>query len=167
MMRRLFADESAPFASEAAVLAAPAPGPYHSHGRNEKPPRGFSSQQPLVAAWFWYNADDASGAFLGQGDNSPALGVHPLRRTGYTYKRAAWHREQLEQMAGAGVDLLLADYWGHPANTTPGSYDHWSIAGLKTLVAAAEGLRKAGNLSPGSACSTKRRRWAVTRPAGP
>jgi hypothetical protein len=55
----------------------------------------------------------------------------------FSYADVGWHRRELEQIAGAGLDLVLADYWGLGDDADAES---WSNVGLVNLDKAAAGL---------------------------
>ncbi|MCZ6795672.1 MAG: DUF5010 domain-containing protein [Planctomycetota bacterium] len=107
----------------------------------------FHSSQPLVGTYYFYWYDDESGAHFVDPDGSDALTRHPAVREGYSYKRAAWHRQELLDIRAAGIDFVLPIYWGYP-----GDYGGWSFVGLPPLVEAARKLAGEGKHPPRIGC---------------
>ncbi|NQT50721.1 DUF5010 domain-containing protein, partial [bacterium] len=118
----------------------PAPGAFLRHGA-EAPT--FKAGQPLVATSYFYWYDAESGMHLRNGDGSDALTDHPPTLEGFSYRRVAWHRQQLADMIDAGIDIVLPVYWGYP-----GAKGNWSNEGLPPLVEARERLLKEGKTPP-------------------
>jgi hypothetical protein len=116
------------------------PGPFLRHGA-EAPT--FASGQPLVATSYFYWYDAERGMHIRNGDGSDALTDHPPALEGFSYRRAAWHRQQLLDMMAAGIDIVLPVYWGYP-----GAKGHWSNEGLTFLVEAREALTEEGRKPP-------------------
>lgn len=111
----------------------------------------FGTNDPVVLTSYFYWYDAESKAHIVNADGSDALTDHPPALTGFSYKSSAWHREQLEDMVAAGIDVLLPVYWGEPSQRIPGkpaSEQPWSFAGLPPLVAAREALLSAGKQAP-------------------
>lgn len=114
--------------------------------------RNFSAQDPVVLTTYFYWYDVFSGAHITNGDGSDALTDHPPTLTGFSYKLESWHRQQLEDMIAAGIDVLLPVYWGEPSQRIPGqpvANQPWSFSGLPPLVAARETLLAEGAQPPG------------------
>ncbi len=111
----------------------------------------FGTNDPVVLTTYFYWYDVFSGAHITDPDGSDALTDHPPTLTGFSYKLAAWHREQLEDMMAAGIDVLLPVYWGEPSQRLPGKpalEQPWSYAGLVRLVEARQALLEAGHKPP-------------------
>lgn len=111
----------------------------------------FGTNDPVVLTTYFYWYDVFTGAHIRDPDGSDALTDHPPTLTGFSYKLAAWHREQLEDMIAAGIDVLLPVYWGEPSQRIPGKpalEQPWSFAGLVRLVEARQALLDAGQKPP-------------------
>jgi len=135
--------------SEQAVLATPAPGKFIQLSREQAAQPGYSSKDRFVATYYFYWYDDASGQHFRNPDGSDGMTDHPADPKGYSYKRAAWHRKQMEDMMAAGIDVCLPVFWGCPANRAkPGEGESWTYAGLPPLVAAQEELIAEGRRPP-------------------
>jgi hypothetical protein len=131
--------------SEQALLRSPAPGNFIRFARQQGPTAGFSAKDRIVATYYFYWYDDESSEHFRNADGSDALTDHPADPKGYSYRRAAWHRKQLDDMIDAGIDVALPVYWGCPAADAG---EQFSNAGLPPLVAAAEELIAAGKKPP-------------------
>ncbi|MGM0490852.1 MAG: DUF5010 domain-containing protein [Planctomycetota bacterium] len=118
----------------------PAPGP---HVSPESTADGFSRRQPIVMTSYFYWYDAETKAHIVNPDGSDALTNHPPTLDGLSYRNPAWHRQQLDDMARAGIDVVLPVYWG-----TPGTRRSWSNVGLPPLVAARERLLSNGRDAP-------------------
>ena len=103
----------------------------------------FEQGQPIVGTtyFYWYDIDTKSHII--DGDGTDALTTHPADTETISYKRAAWHKQQLIDMIDAGIDFLMPVYWG-----VPGKYDGWSFAGLPPLVEAHSRLQAEGQKPP-------------------
>jgi hypothetical protein len=111
----------------------------------------FGTNDPVVLTSYFYWYDSPSNAHILNADGSDALTDHPPTLTGFSYKSTAWHREQLEDMIAAGIDVLLPVYWGEPSQRLPGKpvlEQPWSFAGLPPLVEARNALLAAGAKPP-------------------
>jgi len=114
--------------------------------------KNFSDADPVVLTTYFYWYDVFSGAHITNGDGSDALTDHPPTLTGFSYKLESWHRQQLEDMIAAGIDVLLPVYWGEPSQRISGQpivNQPWSFSGLPPLVAAREALLAEGAQPPG------------------
>ncbi|MEA3226909.1 MAG: DUF5010 domain-containing protein, partial [Planctomycetota bacterium] len=107
--------------------------------KNHKDAASFERGQPIVGTtyFYWYNIE--SGGHIIDHDGTDALTTHPADMNNISYKRASWHRAQLEDMVAGGVDFLMPVYWG-----VPGKYDGWSFVGLPPLVRAHDALQEEG-----------------------
>src|SRR4030042_1633724 len=103
----------------------------------------FKQGQPIVGTTYFYWYDIDSKNHIVDGDGTDALTTHPADMETISYKRAAWHKQQLVDMMDAGVDFLMPVYWG-----VPGKYDGWSFAGLPPLVEAHSLLQAEGHKPP-------------------
>jgi hypothetical protein len=103
----------------------------------------FERGQPVVGTtyFYWYDIDTKSHII--DGDGTDALTTHPANMEIISYKRAAWHKQQLVDMMDAGVDFLMPIYWG-----VPGKYNGWSFTGLPPLVEAHSMLQAEGKKPP-------------------
>lgn len=104
----------------------------------------------LTSYFYWYDVN--TGAHIRNGDGSDALTDHPPTMAGFSFRSQSWHREQLEDMIAAGIDVLLPVYWGEPSQRIagqPASGQPWSFAGLPPLVSARDALLAAGRKPPG------------------
>jgi hypothetical protein len=119
------------------VRASGASGPRSASARAAS--GGFKAGRPLLCTYYFYWYDDASRQHFLNSDGSDALTDHPPREEGYSYKSEAWHREQLSEMARAGIDVALPVYWGYP-----GGEAEWSLKGLEPMARAARSLIRDG-----------------------
>jgi hypothetical protein len=111
--------------------------PLHADDHGSAP--SFKSGQPIVGTTYFYWYDIDTGSHIVDGDGTDALTTHPADMSGISYKRASWHKTQLQDMIVAGVDFLLPVFWG-----VPGKYEGWSFTGLPPLVEAHDQLQKEG-----------------------
>ena len=135
--------------SEAALLGQPAPGPHMGFHDGAAVPSGFAASDPFVVTYYFYWYDRATGSHFVHGDGIDALTDHPAEPKGYSYKRPAWHRRELEAMMDAGIDVVLPVYWGNPADAAaPSGRMRWSFDGLPPLVQAWQALAADGSKPP-------------------
>ncbi|KPL21535.1 MAG: hypothetical protein AMJ75_09800 [Phycisphaerae bacterium SM1_79] len=99
----------------------------------------FGSGEPVVGTTYFYWYDVDTKVHIIDSDGSDALTTHPADMENVSYRRAAWHTQQLADMVDAGVDFLMPVYWG-----VPGKYDGWSFVGLPPLIEAHSRLQKDG-----------------------
>jgi hypothetical protein len=141
-----------PIASGQATGIDPVPAPLGPHvGFQANAFDGvpsFSASDKVVMTQYFYWYDSASNAHIRDADGSDALTTHPANLTDYSYKSAAWHRRQLEDMMAAGIDIVLPVYWGAPSEREPGSRMHWSFEGLTPLVQALDAIVAEGKRPP-------------------
>jgi len=111
--------------------------------KDNKGADSFKSGQPIVGTtyFYWYDIDTKSHII--DHDGTDALTTHPADMNGTSYKRASWHKQQLQDMIAAGIDFLMPVFWG-----VPGKYGGWSFAGLPPLVEAHNALEKDGLQPP-------------------
>lgn len=139
--------------SEPVSQINPPLGPYlHPSPEDLAGAQTFSAADRVVLTSYFYWYDVNTGAHLRNADGSDALTDHPPTMTGFSFRSPTWHREQLEDMVAAGIDVLLPVYWGEPSQRVPGqpaSNQPWSFAGLPPLVSARDALVAAGGKPPG------------------
>jgi hypothetical protein len=97
----------------------------------------FKLGQPIVGTSYFYWYDIDTKVHIIDGDGTDALTTHPADMNEISYKRASWHKQQLQDMIAAGIDFMMPVYWG-----VPGKYDGWSFVGLPPLVEAHDALEK-------------------------
>ena len=110
--------------------------------------RSFRTTDRIVGTYYFYWYDAPSKAHVVDGDGTDALTTHPPALEGLSYKSAAWHRKQLEDMIAAGIDVVLPVFWGAPSEQSTKAHLHWSYEGLPPLVQAREELLRAGKQPP-------------------
>jgi hypothetical protein len=110
--------------------------------------RSFRPSDRIVGTYYFYWYDAPSKAHILDGDGTDALTTHPPTLDGLSWKNAAWHRRQLEDMETAGIDVVLPVFWGAPSEQNPKAHLHWSYEGLPPLVQAREELLRAGKRPP-------------------
>ena len=98
--------------TERAVLDCPPPGKHIRFGRDVTVPKGFSAKDRIVATYYFYWYDDASGLHFIDHDGTDALTDHPANPKGYSYKRPEWHKREMKDMTAAGIDVVLPVFWG-------------------------------------------------------
>src|ERR1700694_1685871 len=79
----------------------------------------------LVFTYYFYWYDAQTGGHL-KSDNG--LRYHLPANPSPSWRNAAWHERQLSDMAQAGIDVVLPDYWGFDPTK-----DDWSWKGLPVL----------------------------------
>ncbi len=128
----------------------PAFGPYTGlHAKDFAQSKTFRSSDRIVGTYYFYWYDAASKVHItNPQDGSDGLTDHPPTLEGFSYKSAAWHKKQLLDMEAAGIDVLLAVFWGGPSEREPKAALYWSYAGLGPLVQAREELLKEGHHPP-------------------
>ena len=137
------------FSASAQREIPPAFGPYV----NLKPSdfaeaKSFRGTDRIVGTYYFYWYDALSKSHLIDGDGTDALTTHPPTLEGLSWKSAAWHRRQLEDMMAAGIDVVLPVFWGAPSEQGAPAHLHWSYEGLPPLVQAREELLRAGKQPP-------------------
>jgi hypothetical protein len=130
--------------SQEPPLPSQPPGPHCSldASRHAGAP-SFAHGQPVVGTTYFYWYDEETKAHVVDPDGTDAMTTHAADMANLSYKRASWHRTQLEDMMDAGIDFLMPVFWG-----VPGKYDGWSFAGLPPLVAAHDALLGEGRTPP-------------------
>jgi len=104
----------------------------------------FTSDDRLVATYYFYWYDVHSGCHFIDPDGSDALTDHPPDEflDTYSYADVSWHKRELQDMMEAKIDIVLPVYWGDYTNK------FWSIAGLTKLVEAQNELLSEGKNPP-------------------
>ena len=130
--------------AEPPALPVDAPGEHFSleaeaHGECAT----FAFGQPVVGTSYFYWYDIDTNAHNINHDGTDAMTTHAADMEGLSFRRAEWHRAQLEDIVDAGIDFLMPVYWG-----VPGCYDGWSFAGLPPLVEAHSALEAEGKHPP-------------------
>ncbi|HYM15330.1 MAG TPA: DUF5010 domain-containing protein [Dehalococcoidia bacterium] len=119
------AGSPSPSATPTVVEATPTPGP--------------PARPRLVFTYFFYWYDAYSGQHLRPADG---LRDHFPASPAPSYKNLAWLQRQLEDMAYAGIDVVLPDYWGF------GPDEPWSADGLDYVALARQQMLDAGQPAP-------------------
>jgi len=110
--------------------------------------KGFTAKDRIVGTYYFYWYDSYTKDHIIDGDGTDALTTHPPTLEDFSYKSVRWHRQQLEDMEAAGIDVALMVFWGSPAEHGTNTQLHWSFAGLPPLVQAREELLRAGKNPP-------------------
>jgi hypothetical protein len=121
------------------VLDISPPGEYVQN--SEQPVNtleSFSSQDKLVATYYFYWYDITTNAHIIDSDGSDALTDHPANMQNFSYKDVSWHKQELLDMIDAGIDIVLPVYWGDTGNLS------WSVPGIEKLVEAWQSLKAEG-----------------------
>jgi hypothetical protein len=121
-----------------------APGPFiHPSAEEVKAVKGYAADQPVVGTYLFYWYDVYSGAHVTYADGGDACTTHPPSWEDYSYTSTRWWRQQLKDIAAAGIDFAAPVYWGWP-----GDYGGWSFQGLPNLVRACDYMARAGETCP-------------------
>jgi hypothetical protein len=94
---------------------------------------------PLVVTYFFYWYDTSTGQHLRPQDGLP---IHFPTTPAPSWRSVDWFERQLTDMAGAGIDVALPDYWGSSPD------EAWSTEGLGPMVSARHALVAAGETVP-------------------
>jgi len=108
----------------------------------------FASTQRLVGTYYFYWYNSETKEHIIDGDGSDALTTHPATLEDFSYKSVRWHKQQLNDMIAAGIDVVLPVFWGAPSEQSTRAHLHWSYAGLPPLVQAREELVREGKTPP-------------------
>ncbi|HOC56024.1 MAG TPA: DUF5010 domain-containing protein [Verrucomicrobiota bacterium] len=143
-------------ASAALALAAPerpippAFGPHiNLASKDFAGARSFRSKDRIVGTYYFYCYDAPTREHIvNPEDGSDGLTDHPPTLEDFSYKSVRWHKQQLRDMTAAGIDVLLAVFWGAPSERDPKATLYWSYAGLGPLVQAREELLRDGQRPP-------------------
>lgn len=113
---------------------------------NENPPpseptanadTAINEREPTVFTYFFYWYDAETGGHL-QPESGQPVTLPPDPPP--TWRSTEWFRRQLEDMAEAGIDVVLPVYWGDG--------EEWSTGGLPNLAAAKAEIESSGGSAP-------------------
>jgi len=110
--------------------------------------RTFTSADRIVGTYYFYWYDDASKRHIVYDDGGDMLTTHPPSIDGFSYKSKAWHKQQLQDMTAAGIDVVLPVFWGAPSEHPAQTELHWSYEGIPPLVEARDELVREGLDAP-------------------
>jgi hypothetical protein len=111
--------------------------------------KSFKASDRIVGTYYFYWYDAPTKEHIINPENgSDGLTDHPPTLEGFSYKSVRWHKQQLLDMNEAGIDVLLATFWGAPSERNPKASLYWSYAGLGPLVQAREELLREGKHPP-------------------
>jgi len=104
----------------------------------------FGPDEHVVAThyFYWYRWPDEHFFDDRRGQDSSLRHHFPDDRA-VSYESKAWHRQQMEDMLAAGIDVALCVYWGAP-NQYEKPEIRFSVHGLPPLVAALDELAARG-----------------------
>lgn len=108
----------------------------------------FTPQDRIVGTYYFYWYSTETGEHIRNGDGTDALTDHPARMEGFSYRSVAWHKQQLQDMMAAGIDVVLPVFWGAPSEQDPKRHLHWSYVGVEQLVKARDELLREGKRPP-------------------
>lgn len=102
----------------------------------------------LTPYYYWYQADTRKAAPVSHvtgKDGSLALQDSPAKMPGpwFSYDRVQWHKDELTDIANAGIDVILPVYRGDKASRA-----NYSAKGLDCLVTAIDELREGNKPYP-------------------
>ncbi len=121
-----------------------APGPFlHPSADELGKVAAYKADQPIVGTYLFYWYDVYSGAHLIDGDGTDACTTHPPSWDDFSYHSTRWWRQQLSDIAAAGIDFAAPVYWGYPND-----YEGWSFEGLPNLVRACDYMTRLGEACP-------------------
>jgi hypothetical protein len=108
-------------------------------------PSTWTTDDKLVAAYYFYWYDVYSGAHMIAPDDSDYITNHPPDSylSNFSYTEVSWHRRELLDMMAARIDIALPVFFGDRFNEPD-----WSILGLQNLVAAELALIGEGQAPP-------------------
>ncbi len=133
--------------SEAAILREKPLGPYVKLTATQRASvRSFRATDRFVATYYFFWYDYPTGEHFRNADGSDALVDHPLNPSAVSYRSAAWHRKELLDLMGAGIDVIVPVYWGAPPDKAARFEGHY--AGIAPLVEAAQRLIAEGKKPP-------------------
>jgi hypothetical protein len=110
--------------------------------------RSFALADRIVATYYFYWYDSESDFHVRYADGGDMLTTHPPTLEGFSFKSRAWHKQQLEDMIAAGIDVVLPVFWGAPSEQAARAGQHWSYAGIPPLVEARKELVEEGSSPP-------------------
>ena len=102
----------------------------------------------LTHYFYWYQADPRKEAPVSHSryeNGASTLTDHPLDGVGpwFSCDNVQWHKDQLEQVGAAGIDVIIPVYWGDPANRRG-----FADTGLDCMVQAMKELKAEGKSFP-------------------
>jgi Domain of unknown function (DUF5010) len=118
---------------------SPSAAPSAAAAPSVTPAGGVPGGKPLVFTYFFYWYDAYSGQHLQAADG---LRLHFPPDPAPSYRNVAWFQRQFEDMAQAGIDVVLPDYWGY------GPDQQWSTEGLSYMALAKQEMIDAGQAAP-------------------
>jgi len=104
-------------------------------------PAPLGARAVFTYYFYWY--DYVTGAHLNA--HGPAIDPQtdrPVQDPPVTWRGTAWHAKQLLDMAYAGIDVVMPNYWGDTEQ------ELWPRRGIVTLAQALERVRLAGTTPP-------------------
>ncbi len=145
-----FSGSAAPAFAAAERAIPPAFGPHiNLTPKDFAGARSFKSSDRIVGTYYFYWYDAATKEHIVNAeDGSDGLTDHPPTLEDFSYKSVSWHKKQLLDMSEAGIDVLLATFWGAPSERDAKAALYWSYAGLGPLVQAREELLREGKHPP-------------------
>jgi hypothetical protein len=120
----------------------------------------YATGDPILTTsyFYWYTVNGPASRFLKNNDGSDRLTDHPPSLDGFDYMNVDWHKQQLQDMSDAGIDVALPVYHGSPFSDwqfNPDNYtlelrqfDQFSDPGLVQMVKARRELLNAGKSPP-------------------
>lgn len=95
----------------------------------------------LTYYFYWYQGDPRRPAALSHvrgADGASHLTTHPISGEGpwFSYDRVSWHKKELTEIRGCGIDVILPIYWGGKSNRAS-----FASKGLDCMVEALKELR--------------------------
>ena len=103
----------------------------------------YQLDQPVIGTYLFYWYDVYSTAHVTYGDGGDACTTHPPSWEDYSFHSTRWWRQELTDIAAAGIDFAAPVYWGHPDDP-----DGWSFQGLPHLVRACDYMVRQGETCP-------------------
>jgi hypothetical protein len=140
---------------------APPPGPFAlppDLQRGIKP--SFASGTPIVTTsyFYWYTNQGWGNKYLLNLDGTDRLTDHPVDLQNLNYMNVDWHKDQLQDMEDAGIDVVLAVWHGSPFSDwqfnpetlalEQRQFDEFSDPGLRQMVKARQSLVDEGKHPP-------------------
>lgn len=121
------------------VLDIPPPGEYvQSSEQSVNTLESFSSEDKLIATYYFYWYDISPNLHIIDPDGSDALTDHPVNMQNFSYKDVSWHKQELLDMIDSGIDIVLPVYWGNSGELS------WAVTGIEKLVEASQILKSEG-----------------------
>jgi hypothetical protein len=106
-------------------------------------PPAVGSRAIFTYYYYWY--DIVTKIHLGPhrpSANEDPLTDEPVNLSDVTWRGTKWHRQQIEDMIYAGIDVFLPVYWDGGGN------QRWAQGGIESLAQALEEVRLAGQTPP-------------------